>query len=125
MARGVPEIKMSSMLAATSARTRTTVLLNMASIMEKADEQVLPAVYFFIMKSLKCTPSQLGTMTLCRALVQVGTVPSIASLDEVQTCMHCFARNCIPYFESPLAWPQMRTGTSGLTPWPAPLVIGY
>lgn len=55
-----------------SAKTRTTILLNMASIMEKADEQVLPAVYFFIMRSLKCTPSQLGTLTLCRALVQVS-----------------------------------------------------
>ena len=54
-----------------SAKARTTILLNMASIMEKADEQVLPAVYFFIMRSLKCTPSQLGTLTLCRALVQV------------------------------------------------------
>lgn len=62
---------MAAMAAAASARTRTTILLNLASIMEKADEQVLPAVYFFIMRSLKCTPSQLGTLTLCRALVQV------------------------------------------------------
>ena len=34
--------------------------------------QVLPAVYLFIGKSLHATPAQLGTLTLCRALVQVG-----------------------------------------------------
>ena len=64
---------MATTAAAMHARARTTVLLNLASILEKADEQVLPAVYLFIMRSLKCTPSQLGTLTLCRALVQVCT----------------------------------------------------
>ena len=34
--------------------------------------QVLPAVYLFIGKALHATPAQLGTLTLCRALVQVG-----------------------------------------------------
>ena len=57
--------------AAASARLRTTLLMNLASVVEKADEQVLPAVYYFIGRSLKATPAQLGTLTLCRALVQV------------------------------------------------------
>ena len=56
--------------AAASARLRTTLLMNLASIVEKADEQVLPAVYYFIGRSLNATPAQLGTLTLCRALVQ-------------------------------------------------------
>ena len=33
--------------------------------------QVLPAVYYFIGRSLNATPAQLGTLTLCRAMVQV------------------------------------------------------
>ncbi|KAL3153038.1 hypothetical protein ABBQ38_012062 [Trebouxia sp. C0009 RCD-2024] len=56
--------------AAASARLRTTLLMNLASVVEKADEQVLPAVYYFIGRSLNATPAQLGTLTLCRALVQ-------------------------------------------------------
>ena len=36
--------------------------------------QILPAVYLFIMRSFKATPSQLGTMTLCRAAMQVYAV---------------------------------------------------
>jgi len=45
--------------------------MNLASVVEKADEQVLPAVYYFIGRSLNATPAQLGTLTLCRAMVQV------------------------------------------------------
>lgn len=33
--------------------------------------QVLPAVYLFVGRSLNATPVQLGTLTLCRAMVQV------------------------------------------------------
>jgi hypothetical protein len=53
------------------AKWRTSVLLYLASVVEKADEQVLPAVYKYIGVSLGATPTQLGTLTLCRALVQV------------------------------------------------------
>ena len=59
--------------AAASARLRTTLLMNLASVVEKADEQVLPAVYYFIGRSLNATPAQLGTLTLCRAMVQVSS----------------------------------------------------
>lgn len=61
---------------AAASRWRTTVLMNLASIVERADEQVLPAVYRFISISLHATPSQLGTLTLCRAMVQVR-LPSL------------------------------------------------
>ena len=49
----------------------TTLLVYFAAIIEKADEQVLPAVYLFAGTSWKATPVQLGQITLCRALVQV------------------------------------------------------
>ena len=68
--------------AAASARLRTTLLMNLASVVEKADEQVLPAVYYFIGRSLNATPAQLGTLTLCRALVQA----SPSCMQEIQTC---------------------------------------
>jgi len=49
----------------------TTLLIYLAAIIEKADEQVLPSVYYFAGKAWGATPSQLGSITLCRALVQV------------------------------------------------------
>ena len=36
--------------------------------------QVLPSVYLFIGASLHATPAQLGTLTLCRAMVQVNLI---------------------------------------------------
>jgi hypothetical protein len=44
-------------------------------VVEQANEQVLPAVYLFVGTSLSATPSQLGTLTLCRALVQTLASP--------------------------------------------------
>ncbi|KAK9801849.1 hypothetical protein WJX73_001027 [Symbiochloris irregularis] len=85
---------MAGVISAASARTRTTVLLNLASIVEKADEQVLPAVYFFIMRSLKCTPSQLGTLTLCRALVQALSSPISGVLGDKYDRTHIIAVGC-------------------------------
>ena len=52
--------------------------MNLASVVERADEQVLPAVYFFVGKSLRATPAQLGTLTFARALVQVYAPPTQA-----------------------------------------------
>lgn len=49
----------------------TVLLINLAAVVERADEGILPAVYFFIGRSLNATLSQLGTLTLCRAVVQV------------------------------------------------------
>jgi hypothetical protein len=62
-------------------RSRTTLLLYLASVIEKADEQILPAVYKYIGSSLHATPTQLGTITLCRALVQVSLNVPLRTLD--------------------------------------------
>lgn len=59
---------------AAAVRRRTTIFLNLASIIERADEQVLPAVYHFISRSMHASPSQLGTLTLCRAMVQASSI---------------------------------------------------
>jgi hypothetical protein len=56
-------------------QTRAFFALNLASIVEKMDEGVLPAVFFFVGKSLNASLPQLGTLTLCRALVQALASP--------------------------------------------------
>ena len=43
--------------------------------MERMDEQILPAVYNAIGASFHATPSQLGILTLARALVQALASP--------------------------------------------------
>ena len=54
-------------------RARTTVVLGIAFILERLDESILGAVYTPLGKALHASPSQLGTLTLCRALVQVAS----------------------------------------------------
>jgi hypothetical protein len=51
-------------------RACTTVLLGIAFILERLDEVILSAVYTPLGLALHATPSQLGTLTLCRGLVQ-------------------------------------------------------
>ena len=62
----------SSSMGAGGSRLRTAALVNLAMVVEQANEQVLPAVYLFVGRSLNATPVQLGTLTLCRAMVQVS-----------------------------------------------------
>ena len=65
-----------------SRKRTTTSLINLASILEKCDEQILPALYSRVGKSLNATPSQVGLITLARAFVQALTSPlaGIASM---------------------------------------------
>ncbi|KAK9841289.1 hypothetical protein WJX74_003225 [Apatococcus lobatus] len=58
-----------------SDRFKTTVLVNLTAIMERMDEQILPAVYRFIGVSFHASPSELGLLTLSRALVQALSSP--------------------------------------------------
>ncbi|CAI5480798.1 unnamed protein product [Closterium sp. Yama58-4] len=56
-------------------RLRTLVLVNIAAIVERADEALLPAVYNEVGQAFHASPQALGTLTLVRALVQALTCP--------------------------------------------------
>ena len=56
-------------------RLMTSILVNMGNIMERADEQILPALYGFVAASFRIGPTQLGYLTLSRALVQAVASP--------------------------------------------------
>ncbi|XP_009800196.1 uncharacterized protein [Nicotiana sylvestris] len=58
--------------------TLTLVLVNLASIMEKADESLLPGVYNEVGKDLHTDPTGLGSLTLFRSLVQCLCYPLAA-----------------------------------------------
>lgn len=55
-------------------QARTTAILSLTFILERLDEQIITAVYTPLGAALHASPSQLGTLTLCRALVQVSNL---------------------------------------------------
>jgi MFS family permease len=59
-------------------RRRTLLVVNLASIMECADEALLPAVYREVGAALHATPAGLGALTLCRSIVQAACYPLAA-----------------------------------------------
>ncbi|XP_066390177.1 uncharacterized protein [Miscanthus floridulus] len=59
-------------------RRRTLLLVNLASIMERADEALLPAVYREVGAALHASPAGLGALSLCRSIVQAACYPLAA-----------------------------------------------
>ncbi|KAI4389248.1 hypothetical protein MLD38_001496 [Melastoma candidum] len=54
----------------------TLLLVNLAGIMERADESLLPGVY----KEIGADPTKLGSLTLFRSIVQASCYPVAAYL---------------------------------------------
>lgn len=69
----------------------TLVLVNLAGIMEKADESLLPGVYKEIGKDLHTDPTGLGSLTLFRSLVQCLCYPLAAYLSARHNRAHVIA----------------------------------
>nr|POE82084.1 protein spinster [Quercus suber] len=62
------------------AETVTLVLVNLAGIMESADEALLPGVYKEVGEALHTDPTGLGSLTLFRSIVQSSCYPLAAYL---------------------------------------------
>ncbi|KAF3656174.1 putative protein spinster-like [Capsicum annuum] len=71
--------------------TLTLVLVNIAGIMEKADETLLPAVYKEVGEDLHTDPTGLGSLTLFRSLVQCLCYPLAAYLSARYNRAHVIA----------------------------------
>ncbi|XP_049405535.1 thiamine pathway transporter THI73-like, partial [Solanum stenotomum] len=69
----------------------TLVLVNIAGIMEKADEALLPNVYKEVGKDLHTDPTGLGSLTLFRSLVQCLCYPLAAYLSARHNRAHVIA----------------------------------
>jgi predicted MFS family arabinose efflux permease len=59
-------------------RQWTLAVVTVASLLERADEALLPAVYKEVGTALGASPAALGSLTLCRALVQAVCYPLAA-----------------------------------------------
>lgn len=60
---------------ALKAESLTLMLVNLAGIMEKADESILPGVYKEVGEALHADPTRLGSLTLLRSIVQSACYP--------------------------------------------------
>ncbi|MED6158880.1 hypothetical protein PIB30_037166 [Stylosanthes scabra] len=69
----------------------TLVLVNLAGIMERADETVLPGVYKEVGAALHADPTALGSLTLFRSLVQSLCYPLAAYLATRHNRAHVIA----------------------------------
>uniref|UniRef100_A0A2P2JPH7 Uncharacterized protein MANES_18G068400 n=1 Tax=Rhizophora mucronata TaxID=61149 RepID=A0A2P2JPH7_RHIMU len=58
--------------------TLTLTLVNLAGIMERADESLLPGVYKEVGADLHANPTGLGSLTLLRSIVQSFCYPLAA-----------------------------------------------
>lgn len=71
--------------------TLTLVLVNLASIMERADESLLPGVYKEVGEALHTDPTGLGSLTLFRSIVQSSCYPLAAYLAVRHNRAHVIA----------------------------------
>ncbi|XP_060182948.1 uncharacterized protein LOC132612889 [Lycium barbarum] len=69
----------------------TLLLVNLAGIMECADESLLPGVYKEVGKALHADPTGLGSLTLFRSIVQCLCYPLAAYLSGRQNRAHVIA----------------------------------
>ncbi|WOK92166.1 hypothetical protein Cni_G00857 [Canna indica] len=70
---------------------RTLFLVNLAAIMERADEALLPSVYKEVGAVLHASPTGLGFLTLFRSIVQSACYPLAAYLATRQNRTHVIA----------------------------------
>ena len=73
------------------AETLTLVLVNLASIMERADESLLPGVYKEVGAALHTDPTGLGSLTLFRSVVQSSSYPLAVYLAARHNRTHVIA----------------------------------
>lgn len=71
--------------------TMTLVLVNLAGIMERADESLLPGVYKEVGEALGADPTALGSLTLFRSAVQSLCYPLAAYLATRHDRTHVIA----------------------------------
>ncbi|KAL5705290.1 hypothetical protein ACHQM5_023615 [Ranunculus cassubicifolius] len=75
--------------------TLTLILVNLAGIMERADESLLPGVYKEVGAALHVGPTSLGSLTLFRSIVQSSCYPLAAYLSVYHNRAHVIALGAV------------------------------
>lgn len=74
---------------------RTLFMVNVASIMERADEALLPGVYREIGLALHASPTKLGSLTFVRSLMQALCAPLAAYASVHHNRAHVIALGAV------------------------------
>ena len=98
-------------------RARTTVLVNVAGILERSNEQTLPALYKYVGASFKATPRQLGFITLACALVQALCSPIGGILGHFYNRVNILGWGCLIWGSMSLAFSLSSSMAQGLFFW--------
>lgn len=77
--------------------TLTLVLINLAGIMERADESLLPGVYKEVGADLHNDPTSLGSLTLFCSIVQSLCYPLATYLVVRHNCAHVISLGAFPW----------------------------
>ncbi len=67
-------------------RLLTTLLVSLARILERVDEQLLPSVYLYVGCTFGASPSQLAGITFVRGFVQALASPLGGFMGELRVC---------------------------------------
>ncbi|XP_030453476.1 uncharacterized protein LOC115675025 [Syzygium oleosum] len=84
-------IKIRRLVSRMEPETLTLVLVNLAGIMERADESLLPGVYKEVGAALHADPTRLGSLTLFRSMVQSLCYPLAVYLAARHNRAHVIA----------------------------------
>jgi hypothetical protein len=95
---------------------RTLVLVNLASITERADKALLPAVYREVGAALHATPTGLGALTLYRSIMQAACYP-VATYTPRRATTAPTSSRWGPPSSSPSPAPSSRSVCSGSVQW--------
>lgn len=76
-------------------KLRTTIAVNLGAIIERADEQIVPAMYSYVGESFQATPAMLGVLTFCRAISQAVCSPVGGLLGYFQSRRLVLAGGCM------------------------------
>ncbi|PRW58308.1 MFS general substrate transporter [Chlorella sorokiniana] len=98
-------------------RARTTVLVNVAGVLERCNEQTLPALYKYVGRSFRATPRQLGFITLACALVQAVCAPIGGLMGHYLNRANVMAAGCFIWGCMAIGFAFTNTVATGMFVW--------
>ncbi|KAK2075861.1 hypothetical protein QBZ16_001602 [Prototheca wickerhamii] len=114
---GVLRDKHGNLRSLTDQRARTTVVVNLASILERCNEQTLPALYRYVGKTFHASPQQLGYMTLACALVQAVCAPVGGLLGHFYNRVHVMSVGAFIWGTMCIVFAFTHTVRAGIAVW--------
>lgn len=99
------------------ARLMSSLMVNTALMLERVDEQMLPAMYLFVGRSLNVTPAQLGALTSAQAVTKAVLTPVGGILGVHYSRVKIIALGCAIWAVTAAAFGTTTSFSLGLLFW--------